>query len=84
VKTFLHGGCGLKRKGRATAGFNHPIWMELRLDIDESVQPDIVGTMLDMSAVPDASVDAIDSSHNNEHLCPHEVPQALADAHFPK
>jgi ubiquinone/menaquinone biosynthesis C-methylase UbiE len=43
------------------------------------VSPDIVGTMTDMSAVPDASVDALFSSHNIEHLYPFEVPQALVE-----
>ena len=79
MKTFLHVGCGPKRKDGTTAGFNTPEWQELRLDIDPSVAPDIVGTMTDMSAVPDASVDALFSSHNIEHLYPHEVPVALAE-----
>lgn len=79
IKTFLHVGCGPKRKDRTTAGFNSPEWRELRLDIDETVSPDIVGTMMDMSAVMDASVDAVFSSHNIEHLYPHEVPLALAE-----
>lgn len=79
MKTFLHVGCGMKRKDRTTADFNTPEWKELRLDIDKAVQPDIVGTMLDMSAVPTASVDAVYSSHNIEHLYPHEVPLALAE-----
>ncbi len=35
--------------------------------------------MTDMSGVADASVDAIFSSHNIEHLYPHEVPKALAE-----
>ena len=35
--------------------------------------------MLDMSAVAEASVDAVFSSHNIEHLYPHEVPLALAE-----
>ena len=35
--------------------------------------------MTDMSAVADASVDALFSSHNIEHLYPHEVPVALAE-----
>jgi len=48
-------------------------------DIDQSVNPDIVGTMTDMSQVQGASVDALFSSHNIEHLYPHEVPVALAD-----
>ena len=45
MKTFLHVGCGPKRKDRTTAGFAD--WNELRFDIDESVQPDLVGTMTD-------------------------------------
>jgi len=79
MKTFLHIGCGPKRKEQTTRGFNTPDWEELRLDIDENVKPDIVGTMLDMAAVADASVDAVFSSHNIEHLYPHEVPVALKE-----
>ena len=70
-------GCGHKRKERTTAGFAD--WSELRFDIDESVQPDLVGTMTDMSSVSTESVDAVFSSHNIEHLYPHEVPLALAE-----
>jgi predicted SAM-dependent methyltransferase len=79
VKTFLHVGCGPKNKSGTTKGFASPDWQELRFDIDESVNPDIVGTMTDMSQVKDASVDALFSSHNIEHLYPHEVPVALAE-----
>lgn len=79
MKTFLHIGCGPKRKDKTTRGFNTDEWHELRLDIDASVSPDIVGTMTDMSAVADASVDAIFSSHNIEHLYAHEVPIALKE-----
>ena len=79
MKTFLHVGCGPQRKSGTTQGFNTDDWQELRLDIDESVQPDIIGTMTDMSAVADASVDALFSSHNIEHLYAHEVPLALAE-----
>ena len=77
MKTFLHVGCGPKRKDRTTAGFAG--WSELRFDIDESVQPDLVGTMTDMSSVSSESVDAVFSSHNIEHLYPHEVPVALSE-----
>ncbi|OHC69813.1 MAG: SAM-dependent methyltransferase [Rhodocyclales bacterium RIFCSPLOWO2_02_FULL_63_24] len=79
MPTLLHVGCGPNRKDRTTRSFNTPEWTELRLDIDRSVQPDIVGTMLDMSQVGNASVDAIFSSHNIEHLYPHEVPLALKE-----
>jgi ubiquinone/menaquinone biosynthesis C-methylase UbiE len=77
MKSFLHVGCGPKRKDRTTAGFAD--WGELRFDIDESVQPDLVGTMTDMSSVSTESVDAVFSSHNIEHLYPHEVPVALSE-----
>jgi len=77
IKTFLHVGCGPKRKDRTTACFAD--WNELRFDIDESVQPDLVGTMTDMSSVSTESVDAVFSSHNIEHLYPHEVPVALSE-----
>jgi hypothetical protein len=79
MKTFLHVGCGNLRQGATTASFAGPDWSELRLDIDPAVKPDIVGTMTDMAAVPSESVDAIFSSHNIEHLYPHEVPLALAE-----
>lgn len=77
MKTLLHVGCGHKRKDRTTGGFNSAGWQEIRLDIDPSVQPDVTGTMTDMGAVQAAGVDAIFSSHNIEHLYPHEVPIAL-------
>lgn len=76
---LLHVGCGRKRKDRTTPAFAAADWTELRLDIDPAVEPDIIGTMTDMSAVADASVDAVYSSHNIEHLYPHEVPVALSE-----
>jgi ubiquinone/menaquinone biosynthesis C-methylase UbiE len=79
MKSFLHVGCGPQRKDRTSRGFNTPDWTEIRLDIDASVQPNVIGTMTDMSAVASESMDAIYSSHNIEHLYPHEVPFALAE-----
>ena len=77
--TFLHVGCGPKHKDKTTRGFNTPEWAELRFDIDQSVNPDIIGTMTNMAAVASESVDAIFSSHNIEHLYPHEVEVALKE-----
>jgi predicted SAM-dependent methyltransferase len=77
MNTFLQVGCGHKRKDRTTAGFSD--WKELRFDIYETVLRDLVGTMTDMSSASSASVNAIFSSHNIEHLYPHEVPKALAE-----
>jgi hypothetical protein len=77
MKTFLNVGCGTRSKANTTAAFAGEDWQELRLDINEAVRPDIVGTMTDMKAVADESVDAVFSSHNIEHLYAHEVPVAL-------
>ncbi len=77
-RKLLHVGCGPSTKRDTTPAFDTPLWHEIRLDINPEVQPDVVGTMLDMQAVPDASIDAIFSSHNIEHLYPHDVPRALS------
>lgn len=79
MKTFLHVGCGPRYNEDSVPGFNAGQWRELRFDIDPSVKPDLIGSMTDMSAVVTESVDAIFSSHNIEHLYPHEVPVALEE-----
>jgi predicted SAM-dependent methyltransferase len=79
MNNFLHVGCGPKNKEQSTRGFNTTNWHEIRFDIDESVNPDFVGTMTDMSSVAAGSVKAVFSSHNIEHLYPHEVPFALSE-----
>lgn len=80
MKSFLHVGCGPQNKS-SLKGFNSVDWHEVRFDIDKSVMPDIEGTLTNMAAVASASFDAIYSSHNIEHLYPHEVPIALAEFH---
>jgi len=80
MKTFLHVGCGPQTKSKIK-GFNNDNWKEIRFDIDKSVNPDIVGTLTDMKLVKTGSVDAVYSSHNIEHIYPHEVPVALKEFH---
>lgn len=79
TRRFLHVGCGAKRQNQTTAGFATEQWQEIRFDIDQAVKPDIIGSMLDMRMVESGQVDAVFSSHNIEHLYPHEVPVALAE-----
>ena len=79
MPTSLHIGCNPTHKDRTARAFNTPDWTEQRLDIDASLSSDITGIVTDMSAVANASVDAIFSSHNIEHLYPHEVPVALKE-----
>ena len=81
MKKLLHVGCGPKTKAQTTRAFNTSEWEEIRLDIDKSVKPEVIGTMTDMSQIETGSVDAIYSSHNIEHLYPHEVGIALTEFH---
>jgi predicted SAM-dependent methyltransferase len=78
MKTFLHVGCGPINKSQIK-GFNNDNWNEIRFDIDKSVNPDIEGTLTDMKLVKTGSVDAVYSSHNIEHIYPHEVRIALKE-----
>ena len=78
MKTFLHVGCGRKNKSRCR-GFNNDNWKEIRFDIDKNLNPDIVGTLIDMKSVETASVDAVYSSYNIDHIYPHQVPIALRE-----
>jgi SAM-dependent methyltransferase len=77
-KSFLHVGCGSIQQWQLK-GFDSTDWSEIRFDIDPGACPDILGTLTDMSAVPSASVDAVYSAHNLEHVYPHEVPVVLAE-----
>jgi glycosyltransferase involved in cell wall biosynthesis len=80
-KKLLHVGCGPASPEKLPAIFRSHGWLEVRLDIDPDCKPDIVSSMTDMSGVGTASCDAIFSSHNLEHLYPHEVPMALREFH---
>jgi len=80
MKTFLNVGCGPLYKSKIK-GFDNDDWKEIRFDIDENVNPDIVGTLTDMKLVKTASVDAVHSAYNIDHIYPHEVPVALKEFH---
>jgi len=59
-RTILHVGPGHRNNGaKLPVAFQSSEWQEIRLDIDPANEPDIIGSMLDMAAVADASVDAI-------------------------
>ena len=78
MKSFLNVGCGPVDSPKIR-GFDNDDWKEIRLDIDEGVNPDIVGTLTDMKLVETSSVDAVHSAYNIDHIYPHEVPIALAE-----
>ena len=78
MKKLLHVGCGPQDKSDLK-GFDNDNWSEIRLDIDKEVNPDIVGTLTDLSSVNTASIDAVYSAFNIDHIYPHEVPIALQE-----
>ncbi len=80
MKTFLHVGCGHHNKSNLE-GFNNDNWKEIRFDINKDVKPDIVGSLTNMKSVETASVDALYSSYNIDHIFPHQVPIALREFH---
>jgi protein O-GlcNAc transferase len=79
LKSILHVGCGPYHPEALPEVLRTPEWREVRLDINPAVAPDILGSITDLSAVPDQSVDAVYSSHNLEHIYAHEVPIALSE-----
>ena len=73
TKTFLHVGPGINYKDNTTNVFNTETWKEVRLDINEDVEPDILASMTNLDIIDDNSYDAVYSAHNIEHVFPHEV-----------
>jgi SAM-dependent methyltransferase len=74
---FVNAGCGPLGGGRLPAMFNG--WQQLRVDLDPSVQPDLVASVTDLSAIADNSADAVWSAHCIEHLYAHDVGRALCE-----
>lgn len=78
TQIVLNVGAGHRQSGaNLPPVFRTTAWQEVRLDIDPVNEPDVIGTMLDMSAVETESVDAIYSSHTIEHLYLNEIPTAM-------
>lgn len=78
-KRVLHVGCGPRATEKLHESFRGGDWVEVRLDINPGAHPDIVASITDMSVVDSGSFDALYSSHNLEHLAPHELPAALKE-----
>lgn len=80
-KICLHVGCGMAGRSETHHRFQGSEWRHVRLDIDESVSPDVVGDIRTLENTADASVDGVFSSHNLEHLHFNEVFVALQAFH---
>ena len=78
-KKVLHVGCGPYNPDALPPELRTVEWQEIRLDINPNVNPDILGSITNLSSVADHSMDAVYSSHNLEHIYAHEVPLALSE-----
>lgn len=81
VKTLLHVGCGRQSYDSLPPFDWKAEWRQIRVDIDPSVAPDVVASIVDMTGIEDASAECVFSKHNIEHLEAHEVPKCLAAFH---
>lgn len=80
LKRVLNTGSGPISSNRLHPAFARETWKEVRLDVNPTVQPDIVGSVANMrDLVPDGSFDAVWSSHQLEHLHFFEVLPALRE-----
>ncbi len=74
---LINVGCGTRDATVLPAYFND--WRQLRVDIDASVEPDIIADLTDLSAIADATADAVWAAHCVEHLYEHQVGRALSE-----
>jgi SAM-dependent methyltransferase len=78
-RVWLNIGSGPVGGGLRPPGLQPAEWCELRLDADPAVQPDVLAPAHDLSALSDASVDAVFSSHCIEHLYLDQAVPALRE-----
>jgi SAM-dependent methyltransferase len=76
-RVLVNVGCGPRNGSKLPSHFDD--WQQLRVDIDASVEPDIVADLTDLSAIADRSADAVWAAHCVEHLYQHQVKVALAE-----
>jgi predicted SAM-dependent methyltransferase len=79
-RRILNAGSGLRSARGIAPLFNSPDWEEVRLDVDPSVSPTVIGSITDMKSLfSSESFDAVWSSHTLEHLYAHDIPVALRE-----
>jgi SAM-dependent methyltransferase len=76
-RVLVNVGCGARNSSSLPRYFD--TWQQLRVDVDPSVQPDILADLTDLSPIPDASADAVWAAHCIEHLYAHQVKLALSE-----
>jgi SAM-dependent methyltransferase len=76
-RVFLNAGCGTTGDSRLPPALQN--WDQIRVDVNPEMNPDIVASIDDLSAIPDGTIDAVWCSHCIEHLFAYQVPMALAE-----
>lgn len=76
-RVLVNVGCGPRNSVTLPSYFDG--WRHLRVDVDPTVEPDIVANLTDLSPIPDGSADAVWAAHCVEHLYEHQVSAALAE-----
>ena len=76
-RVLLNAGSGPPENTRLPDLFRE--WKQIRVDVDPSVNPDIMANIADLSRIADGSVDAVWSAHAPEHLFAHQVPAAFSE-----
>jgi SAM-dependent methyltransferase len=74
-KLLVNVGCGPAMVVTRTQLFDD--WRQLRVDIEESVHPDVIADLTDLSPIVSGAADALWSSHCVEHLYQNQVPGAF-------
>lgn len=77
MKQVFNLGCGPRGGPPLPSAFAG--WREVRVDIDESAEPDLIADLCDLSPILSGSADAVWASHCIEHLYVHDVTRALAE-----
>jgi SAM-dependent methyltransferase len=78
-KRILNAGAGPASARGIAPMFRTGGWEEVRLDIDPSSKPTVIGSITEMTNFSEHCFDAVWSSHTLEHLFAHEVPRALGE-----
>jgi hypothetical protein len=76
-RVLVNVGCGPLNGSTLPAYFEG--WKQVRVDVDPSVQPDILADLTDLSPISDGSADAVWAAHCIEHLYEHQVKVALSE-----
>jgi SAM-dependent methyltransferase len=76
-RVLVNVGCGARDSVVLPTYFDD--WRQVRVDVDPSVEPDIIADLTDLSPIAAGSADAVWAAHCIEHLYAHQLARALAE-----